>query len=306
MLAIDGKYPGLDKQAHTPMSTSSPNDDLGNAGRKWGLGRKIAVGLGGVVALAVIAVLVVMRLTAPLTDVADSFFADLRNGAIDTAYARTSGPFRQATDMEAFRRFVARQHLDDVKSTSWGARKIEGARDGATGELRGTLTATDGSSRSLEITFVKEQGRWVIQLVHLAAVGADSGPGSSAVPQEGELVRMTHDAMMAFARSVKAKSMEEFHGVISQRWRQQQDVRALNQAFKSFIDTGIDLSGLHGLTPVFDAEPAVDDKGWLRVSGHYATTPSRVFFELGYIEEGVGWKLGAFKINVKPAGGAQP
>jgi len=287
------------------MSTSSPDGNSSGTPRKWGLGKKIAVGVGGFVALGVVAHVVVLFLTAPLTDAADGFFTDLRNNAFDQAYARTSGPFKQATDMDAFRRFVADQHLDAVQSTSWGARKIEGAGDGATGELRGTLTATDGSSRSLKMTFVKEHGEWKIQFVHLVAVGADSASPSSAIPPESELVRMTNEIMMAFAHSVKAGSMEEFHATISQRWQQQQDVQSLNETFKSFMDTGIDLSGLQGLTPVFDAEPAVDDKGWLRISGHYATTPSRVTFKLGYIEEGTGWKLGAFKIDVKPVEGTQ-
>ena len=232
--------------------------------KSWGWGRKIAIGLGGFVALVVAIVLVVLRLTSPLTDVAEGFFADLRQGAVDKAYARASGPFREATDISAFRRFVADQRLDAIQSTSWGARKIEGIGDGATGKLEGTATSRDGSVRSLDLTFVKEGGVWRIQYLHLAAVGTNAGPASGKVPEERKLVRMTQDIVMAFARSVKAKSMQEFHSVISERWASQQDVASLDQAFKSFTDGNIDLSGLQNITPVFDTTPAVDGDGWLR------------------------------------------
>ena len=273
--------------------------------KSWGWGRKIAIGLGGFVVLVVAIVLVVLRLTSPLTDVAEGFFADLRQGAVDSAYARASGPFRRATDIAAFRRFVEDQRLDAVQSTSWGARKIEGIGDGATGKLEGTATSRDGSVRSLNLTFVKEEGAWRIQYLNLAAVGTNAGPASGKVPEERELIGMTHDIVMAFARSVNAQNMQEFHGVISERWARQQNVAALDQAFKSFTDGKVDLSGLQDMTPIFDTTPAVDAKGWLRYTGHYTSTPSRVTFEMGYIEEGIGWKLGSFKINVKPVDGVQ-
>jgi len=282
------------------MSTSSQDDKPVATGRKWGWGKKIAVGLAAFVAVAIVAFFIVLKLTGPLTEVADAFFSDLRSGAIDAAYGRVSGPFRRATSLEDFRRFVAGQQLDSIHSTSWGSRKIEGAGDGATGELEGTATSRDGSVRSLKITFVKEEGAWRLQYLNLAPVGIDSGTASSQVPEERELIGMTHDIVMAFARSVNARNLEEFHGIISERWRKEQDVQALNDAFKAFMEANINLGPLENMTPVFDAQPSVDDKGWLRVSGHYASTPSRVNFEMGYIEEGIGWKLGSFKINVKP------
>ncbi len=286
------------------MSTASQGLPTGPR-KPWGWGRKIAIGVGGFIVFGVAIFLVVLRLTSPLTEVADGFFADLRDGAVEKAYARASGPFRSATDISAFRSFVKDQHLDAITSTSWGARKIAGMGDGATGELEGTATSRDGSVRSLKLTFVKEEGLWRIQYLNLGAVGADAGPASGKIPEERELVRMTHDIIMAFARSVNAGSMQEFHGVISERWAGQQDVAALDQAFKSFIDGHINLSGLQNMTPVFDTTPAIDAKGWLRYAGHYASTPSRVTFEMGYIEEGIGWKLGSFKINVKPVDNSQ-
>ena len=57
---------------------------------------------------------------------------------------------------------------------------------------------------------------------------------------------------------------------------------------------------LDNLTPVFDGAPAIASAGDLSVKGHYPTTPSRVLFDLGFVYEGVGWKLVKTNLNIKP------
>lgn len=103
-----------------------------------------------------------------------------------------------------------------------------------------------------------------------------------------------------FAQAVKAKDMSLFYKNISQFWQNKTSVAKLNQVFKPFIDSGIDLRGLRNMKPIIDTGPEVTNKADLHLTGHYDTTPSIVSFKQTYYMEGTGeWKLAEFFMDVK-------
>jgi hypothetical protein len=123
------------------------------------------------------------------------------------------------------------------------------------------------------------------------------------IPDERDLVRMTHEFVVVFSRSLKEKSLKGFHEAISERWRRKHSVEELEAAFKPFLDAAIDLSVVETMTPIFDGEPTVDENGFLIVGGHYPTTPDKLEFKQTFIPEGLGWKLGGLSLNIKPPQG---
>lgn len=281
----------------------SAPEQPGTPVRKWSWRKKLLVWGGGFGAIVAVIALVVLGLTRPLVHIADSFFDDLRTGAVEQAYERASNDFKRAAGLEDFRSLVAKYGLAAVETTSWSNRSIQGFGDGSIGEIRGSATDRDGTVRPVALTFVKEGGVWRVQGLSIKPAGITSFGQTMAIPDERDLVRMTHEFVVVFSRSLKEKSLKGFHEAISERWRRKHSVEDLEAAFKPFLDAAIDLSVVETMTPIFDGEPSVDENGLLIVSGHYPTTPDRLEFKQTFIPEGLGWKLGGLALNIKPPQG---
>jgi hypothetical protein len=278
---------------------SAPEEPQAPA-RKWSWRKKLLVWGGVSGALVGIVALVIFGLTKPLVQTADGFFDDIKSGALDRAYERVSNDFKRASGVDEFREQVAKYGLNAVKTTSWSSRNMRGFGEGSLGELDGTATDADGTVRPVSMRLVKEGGVWRIQGLSIKPAGVTSPGQTREMPNERELVRMTHDIVVAFSRSLSDKSMKTLHEAISERWRREQSVESLEAAFKEFLDRGVDLTKFESLTPVFDGEPKIDEQGWLVVNGYYETPVERLEFEQTFLPEGLGWKLGGLSINVKP------
>jgi hypothetical protein len=50
---------------------------------------------------------------------------------------------------------------------------------------------------------------------------------------------------------------------------------------------------------ISDEEAKVDDKGVLKLKGHFETTPKRVKYELGFIQSEGAWKLSGVTIDIE-------
>lgn len=271
------------------------------APNRWSWRKKLLVWGGATAAVIAAIVLAVLSFTSPLVEIADGFFGELRAGATDSAYGRVSNDFKRATGADEFRSYVAKHRLDGVQTTSWSNRSIEGFGEGGIGELEGTATDRDGTVRPLTMTFVKEGGVWRIHALAVKPAGVISIGQTMGIPDERELVRMTHDLMLVFARSLKAKDMTEFREAVSERWRREQTTEAIEAAFKPFLDADIDLSVLSSLTPIFSSEPTIADNGWLTVSGYYPTAQERIEFTQSFLPEGLGWKPSGLSVSIQPA-----
>jgi hypothetical protein len=130
----------------------------------------------------------------------------------------------------------------------------------------------------------------------------DIVPVSAAVqaPSDDQIVELAHSSMRTFMQSVREKSMTAFWNHISPRFRENYSVAQLDEGFKEFYNLPITGDPLAGKSPIFTEEPKVDGNSVLIVRGFYATTPSRVIFQLVYGMEGRAWKLIGIQVNVKP------
>jgi hypothetical protein len=119
------------------------------------------------------------------------------------------------------------------------------------------------------------------------------------MPSKDEQIALLKNSWHDFAVSVNAKSMEHFHNTISSAWKSQFNVQEFNETFGSVFATGLNLTILDPLVPMFDGEPTIDENGMLWIKGHYATTPKQINYEHKFIYEGTAWKLFGFKFNTK-------
>ncbi|MFL6530903.1 MAG: hypothetical protein ACJ8KX_10575 [Chthoniobacterales bacterium] len=155
--------------------------------------------------------------------------------------------------------------------------------------------ATKPNKVTFRLKYYNESGAW-----KLIGVKLDASPSGSAdvkLPQEGEIKTLVRDSLLAFNDAVQEKSFARFYKQIATVWQGQTSPEKLEKLFESFIEQEVNIAPLAKLEPDFDKPPAIDSDGVLRLEGSYATTPSAVRFNLGYIFEAPDWRL--IKINVK-------
>ncbi|MCC2113253.1 MAG: hypothetical protein KDJ16_14555 [Hyphomicrobiales bacterium] len=271
--------------------------------RTW---MKILIGIVVVIAGAIA---IVFYATSDITKTADAFFQAVRSGDMDQVESHLSSGFKQSTDRERLQAFISGNGLDRFSSASWGGRSVKTSGGVRVGELEGSITLDDGGTVPLTIKFLKEDGTWKINAIEKDKAGISEGdepePVSHDIPPNDDLVAMVNATTQTFGRSILAKSMDEFYGAVSDTWQRQTTVEELNSAFKPFIDAELNLSGLSGISPVFDKEPTIGENGVLVIEGHYPSTPLRVNFQQKYVQEGTAWKLLGLNVNVKPVEGSQ-
>lgn len=252
---------------------------------------KIVVGL---VVLGVVAVGLVFYLTSDLTKTADAFFAAVKAKDYGGASQFLSEDFRAATPQTELAAFLDQSTLTAFKTASWTNRSVSGNR----GNLEGSITTDSGGVVPITLEFVKENGKWRIRSLYKPKAGLTADSAAPSPPTDAELAALVKAALHQFALSANAKDFSGFHRYISHLWQTQITVEKLNDVFRGFM--GIDLLVLDNMTPEFDGAPSTSDAGGFSVKGHYPTKPSQVTFELGYIYEGVGWKLVKINLNIKP------
>ncbi|MCG6871145.1 MAG: hypothetical protein LJE84_02550 [Gammaproteobacteria bacterium] len=254
---------------------------------------KVVLALAAVIGIAVGAVFL---FTADMVDVADRFFSAVRANNLQQATGYLSADFRRATNDQQLAAFLQANGLDRVKSESWSSRTVDGSR----GTLKGTAM-TDTGAVPLTMIFVKTGSDWLIHTIRKPQAGAQvqgSRP-AVAIPAPKVLQQMADDTIHAFALAVQAKSMKGFYAGISKAWQDQTTPEKLDEVFKPFFESGMDLTKLRPLKPGIKTRKGLDKNGVLTVDGSYNTKPKTVSFEQKFIFENGAWKLLGIRVNVK-------
>lgn len=142
----------------------------------------------GVVILALIfyftfIVCIVLYATSGIVDTVRNQLTALRAGDYQTAYSLTSSEFQSTVSPEQFKVFIEQYPvLRNNADSTFNDRKIENG----TGTVKGTVTGTNGASKTVEYTLVKENGQWKILNIQLKATDA----GVSSDQKHSENTRM--------------------------------------------------------------------------------------------------------------------
>jgi hypothetical protein len=89
------------------------------------------------------------------------------------------------------------------------------------------------------------------------------------------------------------------HAKLSKPFRDQFSPDKLKQVFKPFHDQRIDFD-LIAAKPIVPTSEAVVKDGSLMLRGYFDTSPSRVTYELDFIQSDGEWKLTNINVKVKP------
>ena len=127
------------------------------------------------------------------------------------------------------------------------------------------------------------------------AVAMMTASGGSALAQAAPDVTaqevLIKSTLMTFNDANVTNNYDVFHAKLSKPFRDQFSTEKLKGIFKSFIDQHIDFDIVVAKQPIPDQPVAVDDKGTLKIYGHFDTKPNWVTYKLDYIRSEGEWKI---------------
>lgn len=130
--------------------------------------------------LTIAAVVLAFGLTSGIVDVADDFFAALRQGDYDGAYGHLSQEFHGNTSIADLKAFAQESALAGYSEATWWSRQISGDE----GALDGEIEITNGQRIPTTIYFLKENDGWKIYQIDWDTCGEGAADTSEEpVPQ---------------------------------------------------------------------------------------------------------------------------
>ncbi len=244
-------------------------------------------------------------------EAANAFFQQVGSGQVAQAYESAAFAFKAQQNEKLFAQTAKEMGLTEFVSATWETPQII---DRAA-KLRGEVTTKSGAKMPLVLSLTDESGAWRIFSIKkprdletgiaaniFGTVGRGIGftaPVDRPVPDEKIIRQMTRETLLAFDDAVHRSTFEDFYKQTSHAWQSQLTVGALTRTFQPFIDKKVTLEGIRELPPIYDQPPYLNTEGLLVATGHFATSPYRVFFSLKFIYELPKWKLFGIDVNLQ-------
>jgi hypothetical protein len=146
------------------------------------------------------------------------------------------------------------------------------------------------------LKYVLESSGWKLQAINVNIPEQTGSHPLQATPSDEKLREMVLGSLLEFKKAIQQKSFVAFQKECSTQLLEKVSVEEMNEAFKSFMDNGVDLSAIEKVQPIFDATPQVDPDGVLALSGSCPGKPS-VGFALKYVYEDGNWKIVEINVN---------
>lgn len=246
--------------------------------------------LGGFFLLVLIALGIGLYFTQDLTQTADNFFRAIKNNNYSQARQYTSAGFNQVTSIEGLKMAFPYERFKHYQECSFNSNR-EASADG-TGKLKGSIKFDDGSMIPIEIELVKENDNWKIDHINLPKSGIQQQDRAKESLDVKSLVQQT---MKQFAAAIQSGDYKNFYRSAAYQFRQSVPLEKLPKAFDQFKSL-IDWSLISQTNPVIQSKK-IDNRGILKVSGYYPTSP-KIAFELEYFKNSGVWEL--LGIFIKP------
>lgn len=242
---------------------------------------------------------------------AKQFFAEVDADRPDAAYASAAFGFRAEQSEKVFAQTIRELGLDEVASAEWSPPEITGRE----ARVPVIVQTKSGGAHSFVVTLVEESGVWRVYALRspkgessrrmdnrFSLVGkgaAFTDALSHPVPDDKEVRALIGETLLLFNDAIQQKSFAEFYERVSLAWQKQLTQGQLQRAFQPFIDKEVDLGGIRSVEVVIDQPPTINTEGLLLVSGHYPTSPYKVFFALKFVYELPRWKLFGIDVNLQ-------
>jgi hypothetical protein len=105
--------------------------------------------------------------------------------------------------------------------------------------------------------------------------------------------------LVTLSDAVASDNFTVLHAKISKPFRDQFPPEKLRAIFKELIDKHAVFDAVVASPVISDEDAKIDDKGVLRLKGHFETTPKQVKYQLGFIPADGSWKLSGVSIDIE-------
>jgi hypothetical protein len=143
------------------------------------------------------------------------------------------------------------------------------------------------------------QFRLATAIVVLAALGAPSPAAALDMPSPFVQEVLVKSILVTLNDAVAADNFTVFHAKISKPFRDQFPPEKLRAIFKDLIYKHAVFDAVVAKPIIADEEAKIDERGVLRLKGHFDTTPKQVKYQLGFIPSDGAWKLSGVTIDIE-------
>jgi hypothetical protein len=105
--------------------------------------------------------------------------------------------------------------------------------------------------------------------------------------------------LVTLSDAVAADNFTVLHAKISKPFRDQFPPEKLRAIFKDLVEKHAVFDAVVASPIIADEEARIDDKGVLKLKGHFETSPKQVKYELGFIPADGTWKLSGVSIDIE-------
>ncbi|MCA6108996.1 hypothetical protein [Bradyrhizobium cenepequi] len=105
--------------------------------------------------------------------------------------------------------------------------------------------------------------------------------------------------LVTLSDAVAANNFTVLHAKISKQFADQFPPEKLQAVFKDLVDKHAVFDAVVAKPAIADEEAKIDDKGVLRLKGHFETTPKQVKYQFAFIPADGTWKLSGITIDIE-------
>ncbi|MFL6791765.1 MAG: hypothetical protein ACJ8EE_11415 [Bradyrhizobium sp.] len=141
--------------------------------------------------------------------------------------------------------------------------------------------------------------RLAAAIVAVLALGAPGSASAQGVPGPFVQEVLVKSILVTLSDAVASDNFTVLHAKISKPFREQFPPDKLQAVFKDMVDKHAVFDAVVAKPIIADEEPKIDEKGVLRLKGHFETTPKQVKYQLGFIPADGTWKLSGVTIDIE-------
>ena len=131
------------------------------------------------------------------------------------------------------------------------------------------------------------------------ALGAPGGASAQGIPSPFVQEVLVKSILVTLSDAVAADNFTVLHAKISQPFRDQFPPEKLHAVFKDLVDKHAVFDAVVAKPIIADEDAKIDEKGVLRLKGHFETPPKQVKYQLGFIPADGTWKLSGVTIDIE-------
>jgi hypothetical protein len=140
--------------------------------------------------------------------------------------------------------------------------------------------------------------RWAAAALALVAVSSIKA-GALDMPSPFVQEVLIKSILVTLNDAVASDNFTVLHAKISKPFRDQFPPEKLRTVFKDLVEKNAVFDAIVASPVIPDEDAKIDEKGVLRLKGHFDTTPKKVKYQLGFIPSEGQWKLSGVAIDIE-------